>query len=102
MKYKEYPEIEIPEILKDWEDTSWHNDAMPSSECPVKTAKGNTIVVWVNYPKREDREPGLQDYQYHVELRNTETGDEITSLTAETEEDIALAIEVLRAKERLP
>ncbi len=93
--YKEYPETVIPEFLKDWEDTSWHNDALASSERTEKTAAGNTLVIWVNCDEIENREPGMEEFKFYVELRGTETGDEIETIPANDEETAIKAIEKL-------
>lgn len=52
--YKDFPHIAIPKALEDWEDHSWHNDAMPHSELPL--GDGSGIVFWVSPEDRAMRE----------------------------------------------
>ncbi len=60
MKFRDYPEIEIPRQFENtdyWADTSWHNDVTASLEQVRKTAHGNTVVVWVY-----DDDPSKREY----------------------------------------
>ena len=60
MQFKEH-EVERPQFLgAAWEDTSWHNDAMPHATLYLDDHDNPQAVIdfWVNYAKPEDREVG--------------------------------------------
>jgi hypothetical protein len=66
-QFKEHEEVERPTWLgEQWEDNSWHNDAMPHASLYLREAKEGdtypmpTVEVWVNYPKPDDREIGTR------------------------------------------
>lgn len=61
-QFKEH-EVERPAWLgADWEDNSWHNDAMPHALLYlVQSAYPQAVIeFWVNYPGSEDREIGTR------------------------------------------
>ena len=67
MKFKEHEEVERPAWLgEDWEDVSWHNDAMPHALLYLRPVWDDesypmpVIEFWVNYSKTEDREIGTR------------------------------------------
>lgn len=96
--FNEFPGVKIPGFLADWEDTSWGNDALASCERAEKSVSGNTVIAWVNHDRVEKREPGLENFKFFIELRNTETGDEIETIPADDEETALAAIATLILK----
>jgi hypothetical protein len=56
MKYNEFNDIEIPEVLTGagWQDTSWHNDATASSELKVNDLYSVVVWVWADDPEARE------------------------------------------------
>lgn len=99
MKFRDYPEIEIPREFENttyWADTSWHNDVTASLEQVKKTAHGNTVVVWVYDDDPAKREvPFVPKYVVCVQ-----PGDDTSTEPIETFMDDDLK-EVLRTIEHV-
>jgi hypothetical protein len=59
MMFKEFAGVARPSwIGKQWDDNSWHNDAMPHAtlELGGDTGDDPTVSIWVNFPDVADRE----------------------------------------------
>jgi hypothetical protein len=52
-EFPDFPEADMPAIPAGWEDTSWHNDAMPSF-----VNERRMLRLWINYS-----DVSLQDIQ---------------------------------------
>jgi len=93
VKFKEHDEVERPAWLgADWEDSSWHNDAMP--HCTLHLGSANpqiqpVVEVWVNYPRPEDREIGTA---YEVNFMRDWSGESGGDATFYSGEDEAAAV----------
>lgn len=91
--YKDFPSIEIPSFLLEWEDTSWGNDVTASSE---KALAGDcSLVVWVNPDEASLREV-WEDFKYIVILQDVDRN-EIQGRETKTEEEALEAIRELLA-----
>lgn len=61
MKYKEFPNISIPEVALNWRDQSWHNDATAHSQLDLPN--GAALVLWVAHDDATEREfPTMNKY----------------------------------------
>jgi hypothetical protein len=91
--YKEFPSIEIPSFLLDWEDSSWGNDATASSRKGLPS--GNDLVIWVNPDDIEDRE-WFDGHKFLIVLEN-EAGDPIREILADQEIEVLASIKSLES-----
>ena len=75
-----------------WEDSSWHNDAMPHATLHLGSKDPQiqpVVEVWVNYPRPEDREIGTA---FEVNFMRDWSGESGADVTFYSGEDEALAI----------
>lgn len=56
MTYSAFPDIEVPQFLAAWDDSSWRNDVYPKSELELGVEPGEVLRVWVAPILVEDRE----------------------------------------------
>lgn len=92
-KYQ-YFDIQIPEFLKNWTDTSWYKDVTASSWKDLPN--GNNLRVWVASDDPQEREYEGQ-WKYLITLED-EAGDEIAKIEANSDDQCVKAIEELERK----
>ena len=69
MRYKkEFPdfEYELPNLGKQWEDNSWHNDTCPSMDYVLNANTEEIVRIWFDYADPERRECKGERYSLAV------------------------------------
>lgn len=69
----EFPDFDSIDVTlpDDFQDVSWHNDAMPAFE--RKLLSGNILRIWINYANPDERETGRNDPRFALALHDSDS-----------------------------